>query len=160
MKIGDKKKPEIQMQAECDSAVYFQIKNGRNSTSQLGKKTFLAPRLAKDLTRAVCAVLTSTFLKWCKELKSRKEVPDRLYWLEHGLSWNLVEREKTKGWFHCLQKSWRIWVLIILLLHSTLKQRNELMLQQEMLVMPKEELLDQMLGQGSAEMSDPVIFLW
>lgn len=61
MSICDKKKLEIQMQIEDDSAVYFE--NDRNSTSPIGKKPFVASRLAKDLTRAVCAVLTFAFLK-------------------------------------------------------------------------------------------------
>lgn len=80
MNIGDKKKPELQMQAEYDSVVPFQIKNDRNSTSQVGKKSFLAPKFAKDLMRSVCAILTSAFLKMMQRIKSRKELPGILLW--------------------------------------------------------------------------------
>lgn len=43
--------------------------------------------------RAVCSSDFYNF-KRCKELKSREVLPDRLEWWEHGLLWNLVERER------------------------------------------------------------------
>lgn len=43
--------------------------------------------------RAVCSSDFHNF-KRCKELKSRKVLPDRLEWWEHGFLWNLVERER------------------------------------------------------------------
>lgn len=51
--------------------------------------------------------------------------------------------------------------MLILLLYSRLKREKCTgTAARKTVVMLKEELLDQVLGQGSAEISDPVIFSW
>lgn len=63
MSTSDKKKPEIQMQVECESVVHFPHQNNGNCTSQLRKEPFVALKFGKDLMREVCSVLTSAFFK-------------------------------------------------------------------------------------------------